>query len=680
MSMSRPAAVLQAGGDDDKNDDPMAILGQHERHVLVLTRAGKPVFSQHGHEEQLSPLCALLQVLLHIHEDKESGDEQSRGPSQPAPRSDGTASSAAVKDELRQVVYYCSRSTSGEAWHQGDVNAQVQALTLFFHVQGELMYVMSVRSVAPSPPAGAVEVSSAEGECEPPPLASYCLAQLRHVHHCILLVLPTVNTLLTRSPGLDVMATYTSADRAALRELIESHQTELTYALGAVATLALSVEKRRVVERALLCCYRSCVDAAVGPPAHQLFSFLYFKNYLVAAIGPPETYAADLKISVSTPLALGPDTALCGCLHVDDALLLYRYARSLVSRQLGEAWVPVCLPRFNSTGYLWCYAVNFTRYARELRQQQGRTVWPKVWEEHTELDLMLLHVSASQDDFTALSRCTRRFAQDLYAPVVGDNFYYRLEEELYYRTPAPLTELLSLSHMSLSPCSTRDLSSGTGGVPLWYGVVIQGSDAAFLNAAQGEEAKPTTRAAATATRTLDCPSASIRLLFESQPSPLLNIATVENAKEFRQLAARYQAQLRAAPASSSAPCMLFVRHNSALAFAVVQPTPATLATLAEQFFSPKNPFDVPSDGTAAGGDAAEFLQEGRCSAAAASHRGVSLTTWVEAVRALGVAELTVVFGAATPEAMAWYWVGHILFIAVQRRSHFVVRQLIGDRR
>lgn len=658
----------------------MAVLWQHERHVLVLTRAGKPIFSQHGHEEQLSPLCALLQVLLCIHEDKGGGDEQSRGPSQPAPRSDGTASSAAVKDELHQVVYYRSKSASGQACHQGDVNAQVQALTLFFYVQGDLIYLMSVRSVAPSLPAGAVEMSNAEGECEPPPLASYCLAQLRHVHHCILLVLPTVNTLLTRSPGLDVMAMYTSADRAALRELIESYQTELTYAVGAVATLALSVEKRRVVERALLCCYRSCADAAVGPPAHQLFSFLYFKNYLVAAVGPPETYAADPKVSVSAPLALGPDTALCGCLHVDDALLLYRYARSLVSRQLGEAWVPVCLPRFNSTGYLWCYAVNFTRYARELRKQQGKTEWPKVWEEHTELDIMLLHVSASQDDFAALSRSTRRFAQILCAPAVEDNFYYRLEEELYYRTPAPLTELLPSSHTSVSTCSSRDLSGYTDGVPLWYGVVIQGSDAAFLNAAQGEEAKATTRAAAAATRPLDCPSASIRLLFESQPSLLLNIATVENAREFRQLVARYQAQLRAAPASSSAPCMSFVRHSSGLAFAAVQPTPATLATLAEQFFSPKNPFHVPTDGIDAGGGAEEFLQDGRCSAAAASHHGASYTAWVEGVRALGVTELTVVFAAATPEAMAWYWVAHILLMALQRRSRFVVRQLIGDRR
>ncbi|KAI5686309.1 Trafficking protein Mon1 [Leishmania braziliensis] len=680
MAVNCTTALVTTESGSGTRNDPMAILWQHERHVLVFTRAGKPVFSQHGGEEQLSPLCALLQVLLHIQEGEEGGSEQRGRLSQSAPRSDGAAFSVSVKDEVRQVIYYQSRPTPGQISHQGDVSGQVQALTFFFYVQGELMYVMAVRSVDSSPSAGTVEMSRAQGDCKPPPVASYCQAQLRHVHHCILLVLPTINDLLTRSPGLDVMATYTSADRAALRELIESYQTELTYAVGAVATLALSVEKRRVVEEALLRCYRSCADAAVGPPAHQLFSFLYFKNYLVAAVGPPETYTVDSNVDVSAPLALGPDTALCGGLHVDDTLLLYRYARSLVSRQSGEAWVPVCLPRFNSTGYLWCYAVNLTHYARELRQQQGLTVWPKVWEAHAELDVLLLHVSASQDDFTALSRSTRRFTQLLYAPAVGDNFFYRLEEEFYHRTPAPLTELLSLSRVSFSTCSSYDVSGRTGGVPLWYGVVIQDSDAAFLNAAQGKYAKATTWAATAIKRTLDCPSASIRLLFESQPSPWLDLTTVEDGKEFRQLLSRYQEQLRAAPASTAAPCMLFVRHNNAIAFALIQPTPATLATLASHFFSPKNPFGVPSDGGIAGCDAEEVCHEDRGRAAAASHCGVSYSFWVDAVRALGVTELMVVFAAATPEAMAWYWVAHLLFMAVQRRGRFVVRQLIGGRR
>ncbi|GET92118.1 hypothetical protein, conserved [Leishmania tarentolae] len=678
ISMSRATAVWHASSDERKDDDPMAVLWQHERHVLVFTRAGKPVFSQHGDEEKLSPLCALLQVLLHIQEDDESGNEQNRGPGQSVPRSEGVTSSTTVKDELRQVIYYRALSTSGDTCHQSDVSTQVQALTLFFYVQNELMYVMAVRSVAPSPSADTIELSCAEEECETPPLASYCLAQLRHVHHCILLVLPTVNALLTRSPGLDVMSMYTPADRTALRELIDSYQTELAYAVGAVATLALSIEKRQVVQRALLGCYRSCADTTAGPPAHQLFSFLYFKNYLVAAVGPPETYTANLKVSASVPLALGPDNALCGGLHIDDTLLLYRYARSLVSRQPGEAWVPVCLPRFNSTGYLWCYAVNFTRYARDLRHQQGRTAWPNVWGENTELDVMLLHVSASQDDFTALSRSTRRFAQILYAPAVGDNFYYRLEEELYYRTPAPLTELVSFSRTSLHTCSAHDVYGCAGGGPLWYGMVIQESDAAFVNATPGKKLKATAQAATAAQGMLDCPSASMRLLFESQPSPLLGISTVENLKEFRQLAARYQAHLRASPASSSAPCMLFVRHNGTRAFAVVQPTLATLATLARQFFSPKNPFEMPTGDTTAGGDAEKIPQEGRCSATAASSCGVSYTTWAESVCALGVRELMVVFEGTIPEAIAWYWVAHILFMAVQRRSNFVVRQLIGD--
>ncbi|KAG5468526.1 hypothetical protein CUR178_01358 [Leishmania enriettii] len=675
MPMHSTAASAPAGSDEATCDDPMAVLWQHERHVLVFTRAGKPVFSQHGDEEKLSPLCALLQVLLHMH-NEEGGNEKGRGPSQPAPVLDGAASSATVKDVVRQVVYYRALATPGQVQRQGNVGEQ--ALTLFFYVEGELMYVMAERSVASSPSADAEETSSG-GDCKPPPVASHCLAQLRHVHHCILLVLPTINALLKRTPGLDVMATYTSADRAALRELIESYQTELTYSVGAVATLALAKEKRRVVEEALLRCYRSCGDAAAGPPAQQLFSFLYFKNYLVAAVGPPETYVADMNIAVSVPLALGPGTALCGGLHVDDALLLYRYARSLVSRQAGEAWVPVCLPHFDSTGYLWCYAVDFTCYVRELRQQQGMTVWPRVWEAHTELDVLLLHVSASQDDFTALSRCTRRFSQLLYAPTVGDNFYYRLEEELYYRAPAPLTELLSLSHMSPVASSAHDVSGRPGGVPLWYSVVIQDDDAAFLDAPESEEAKAATRATAAAKHTRGCPSASIRLLFESQPSPLLNITTEDDVKDFRQLVTRYHSQLRATSSSPSAQCMLLVRHNSIITIAMVRPTPATLATLAGHFFSPQNPFSVPSDDTASGGETEGARHQGRYGAAAASRREVSYATWVEAVCALGVTELMAVLPAATPEAMAWYWVAHLLFMAVQRRGRFVVRQLIGGR-
>ncbi|KAG5493794.1 hypothetical protein JKF63_01626 [Porcisia hertigi] len=660
--MNGTASAAHAGSSEPTPNDPMAVLWQHDRHVLVFTRAGKPVFSQHGDEQQLSPLCALLQVLLHM-DDGEGGDgEQNGGSSPPALRSEGTASSAVREDGVRQITYYRSLPTPGQACYQDAMNAQVQALTLFFFVPGELIYFMAVRSVVSSSPTETVDMPSAEEFREPPPESNCCLALLRHVHHCILLVLPNVNALLARTPGLDIMSTYTSADRAALRELIESYQTELTYAVGAVATLALSVEKRQVVEDALLRCYRSCADAAVGRPAHQLFSYLYYGSYLVAAVGPPETYAPDPRVDMTAPLALGPDTAFCGGLHVDDALLLYRYARSLVSRQQGEAWVPVCLPCFNSTGYLWCYAVNFTQYVRELRQLQGMTVWPRLWEAHTKQDVLLLHVSAAQDDFLALSRSTRRYAELLYAPTVGEDFYYRLEEELCYCTPAPLTELLSWPHVSLSARSLSSASDPPGGLPLWYGVVLQGGDATFLNASKGEDAKASKRAHRP-------PSSSIRLLLESRPSPLLNITTVEDIREFRQLVAHFQAQLRAIPAPSSAPCMMFVRHNSGVAFAVVQPTAATLRTLADHFFSPHNPFKIPLDIPAAGEGAGEALLERR--------RGVSSSTWVQAVHALGATELTAVFAASTPEATAWYWVAHLLFMAVQRRRRFVVRQLIG---
>lgn len=653
-----PAVAVAVHPTAAARSDPTDVLWQYDHHVLVFTRAGKPVFSQHGGEEQLSPLCALLQVLLHMQDDGGAARGGSPGPSPPS-----------APDAVRQVVFYRSLPTHGED------NAPVQALTLFFLVQQELMYVMAIRSVAPSPDGGEAAACGAEVHCTPPPVAGYCMAQLRHVHHCLLLVLPTVNTLLARTPGLDVMATYTSADRAALRELIESYDAELTYAAAAVATLSLSVEKRRVVEEALLRCYRACVDAAVGPPAHQLFSFLYFKSHLVAAVGPPEVYTT----SAGVPPALGPDSARCGGLHVDDALLLYRYARSLTRRQVGEAWVPVCLPRFNSSGYLWCYAVNLTRHARELRQQQHLSAWPRVWEEGTEQDVLLLHVSAAQDDFAALSRCTRRFAQLLYAPAVGDNFYFRLEEELHCRAPAPLPELLSLSHVSRAMAGPHAASGRTGGVPLWYGLVLENCRPDFLAAAGGEELRAATAVVAAAQRALACDSASVRQLLESQPSPLLGLTTAAGMREFRLRTLRCQEQLRASPVPPSAPAMLFVRETGGVGVAVVHPTPCTLATLAQHYFAPHNPFAMPrggADGAATGDDEDDGSTSGANSPATTRH-GVPLHAWVEAVRDLGVVELTAVFAAGTPEAAAWYWVGHLLFMSVQRRGRFVLRQLIG---
>ncbi|KPA82015.1 hypothetical protein ABB37_03191 [Leptomonas pyrrhocoris] len=716
MSLSGSLAAVVQGNDDD----PMRTLWEYPEHVFIFTRAGKPVFSLHGGEERMSPLFALLQVLLHMgdaSDDDSADNDDVPHTSQPSSRqaSSSSARDATTSDEVRQAVYYqpCPDPAQGG-------EHEVQALTLFFYVQGELMYVMAQRAVAPASPARHEDANDAEEgcpyACTTPPVASYCAAQLRHLHHFILLVLPTINSLLEQQPSLDVMCIYTDSDRAALRELIESYASRLTYAVGAMATLTLSVEKRRIVEGALLRSFRFTDDVA-APPAQQLFSLLFYQDYLVAAVGPPETYAMSPgEADRAAPLAFGPADACCGGLHVDDALLLYRFARSLVRRQVGEAWAPVCLPRFNNAGYLWCYAVDFSRYIRDLRGELGLSVWPSLWPAKGDQNLLLLHVSAGQDDFTPLSRCTRRFAQLLYAPAVSDNFYHKLEEEICYRTPALLTELLGPLHASYcpigshgasnasppsrspSPLPSTSSSSRCAGVPLWYGLVVQGGDPDFLTSDEMAEPHATTEAAAAvaaaAMRAVPHATADVRLFFECQPSPLLNLTTVDAVKEFHQCVVRYQAQLRSMPASSSSPSMLLVRHSSSVAFALVHPTVSTLTTLAQHFFSTWAPLGIPddvdevevADGNADpsfAGDRATALHSQRRGSDSneepqhLSRRGVSFSAWLEAVRALGVAELAVVFPAATPDALAWYWVARVLFMAVQRRRRYVVRQLVG---
>ncbi|KPI86228.1 hypothetical protein ABL78_4701 [Leptomonas seymouri] len=711
MSLTSSPATVEQDGDEDA----MRALWAHSQHIFVFTRAGKPVFTLHGREERMSSLFALFQVLLHMGNDGDESGENDDGllhSGGPSPRQvSSSARHAATSDEVLQAIYYQPCLDSAQCSRR-----EVQVLTLFFYVQGELMYVMAQRTAAPVSPTSHEDSEGFEESvpcaCTTPPVSSYCAAQLRHLHHFILLVLPTINSLLEQQPSLDVMSIYTDSDRAALRELIESYASRLTYAVGAMATLTLSVGKRRIVEGALLRSFRSTDDVAgaatARPPAQQLFSLLFYQDYLVAAVGPPERYETPSdEADRAAPLAFGPADACCGGLHVDDALLLYRYARSLVKRQVGEAWAPVCLPRFNSTGYLWCYAVNFSQYIRELRGERGLSVRPNLWPATSDQNLVLLHVSASQDDFTPLSRCTRRFAQLLYAPAVGDDFYYRLEEEMGYRTPAPLTELLgSLQASSLSshgvshiPSPSSSISNRSAGAPLWYALVLQGGDPNFLTSNEVAEVRATTEAAAAvavdAIRSLKCATADVRLLFESQPSSLLNLTTVDQVRDFYQCVIRYQAQLRAMPASLSSPSMLLVRHSSSVAFALVQPTVPTLTTLAQHFFSTKAPFDIPSGGGEGGmgcnagpssvGSSATTLSNrlgshGGISGGEQQHssrRGVSFPAWVDAVRALGVADLTVVFAASTPDALVWYWVARLLYLAVQRRARYVVRQLVG---
>ncbi|XP_010223795.1 PREDICTED: vacuolar fusion protein MON1 homolog A [Tinamus guttatus] len=78
-------------------------------------------------------------------------------------------------------------------------------------------------------------------------------------------------------------------------------------------------------------------------------------------------------------------------LHPIDLHLLFNLISSSSSFREGEAWTPICLPKFNSSGF-------FHAHISYLEQ---------------EMDLCLLLVSTDREDFFTVSDCKRRFQERL---------------------------------------------------------------------------------------------------------------------------------------------------------------------------------------------------------------------------------------------------------------------------
>ncbi|NXC19249.1 MON1A protein, partial [Corythaeola cristata] len=94
-------------------------------------------------------------------------------------------------------------------------------------------------------------------------------------------------------------------------------------------------------------------------------------------------------------------------LHPVDLHLLFNLISSSSSFREGEAWTPICLPKFNSSGF-------FHAHISYLEQ---------------EMDLCLLLVSTDREDFFTVSDCKRRFQERLRRRGV----HHALQEAL--RTP-----------------------------------------------------------------------------------------------------------------------------------------------------------------------------------------------------------------------------------------------------
>lgn len=300
LSPERPGqdAIGEENHDECTNPIEEENWRRRKKHVFILSSAGKPVFSRYGDESDFSELFGILQVLMSM------------------------AQSSGSSETLRRV-------TAGPEF------------VIHFHTVGELSYVMVTRT----------EESTKS-----------CVRQLRLLHLQMLSVLPTVNAVLTKSPGYDVRRMFSNVDANAMRQLIKRMSCDPTFIFRAASVVPMSLELRRDVEHAL-------VDARnhEANPEDHLYSLALHEGSLVASISPKEQ-----------PL------------HIDDFLLLINFVAIVCTGQHGEIWAPICLPKFNDTGYLWCYCSKLDSCG-----------------------LTLVQLATAQDAFPALSRRAALVQQSL---------------------------------------------------------------------------------------------------------------------------------------------------------------------------------------------------------------------------------------------------------------------------
>eukprot|EP00039_Didymoeca_costata_P020327 m.340869 g.340869 ORF g.340869 m.340869 type:complete len:515 (-) comp19609_c0_seq1:132-1676(-) len=241
--------------DDDRDIDPAnPTWARHEKHVFILSVAGKPIYSRYGNEDRLASIMGVMQALVSFVQE------------------DG--------DQLRTLV-------AGK--HK-----------FVFQCQGPIILVM----------VGSM------GESE-----KQMAMQLNYVYNQLIFVLTysQLHRIFDQQINFDLRRMLGGTEKF-IDSLLNMFDSNPSFFLGAVRCLPLPSSVRDKVGQVLLS--SRCKDL--------VFALLVTDNQLVALLRPR-------KYS----------------LHPSDVHLIFNNITSGASKfQSAELWMPLCLPRFNNTGFL----------------------------------------------------------------------------------------------------------------------------------------------------------------------------------------------------------------------------------------------------------------------------------------------------------------------------------------
>ncbi|XP_039337863.1 vacuolar fusion protein MON1 homolog A isoform X2 [Mauremys reevesii] len=293
MDLSLQTARRDSARSEKEDEDvTMEAWRMHQKHVFVLSEAGKPVYSRYGSEEALSSTMGVMMALVSFLEAEKNAIRSIHA--------DGYKVVFVRRSPLVLVAMARTRQSEQEITHE--------LLYIYYQILSLLTWT-----------------------------------QLNHIFQ--------------QKQNYDLRRLLAGSERIT-DNLLDLMARDPSFLMGAARCLPMTAGLRDTVS--------TCLQQAKAKSL--VFSILLSRNQLVSLVRKKDQF-----------------------LHPIDLHLLFNLISSSSSFREGEAWTPICLPKFNSSGF-------FHAHISYLEQ---------------DMDLCLLLVSTDREDFFTVSDCKRRFQERL---------------------------------------------------------------------------------------------------------------------------------------------------------------------------------------------------------------------------------------------------------------------------
>ncbi|ORX62874.1 MON1-like protein A-like protein [Hesseltinella vesiculosa] len=274
----------------DASDTHLTSWARHKKHFVILSSAGKPIWSRYGDESKLSSFTGVIQAIISFFQDSNDAIKTIN------------AGSHKFVFLLKEPLYYVAISST----HESDVQLK---------------------------------------------------DQLAYLHNQIISVLTSaqLTKIFKQRVNFDLRQLLGGTE-VFLDSLATSFQKDHSFMFGALEVLRLSRPMRDQIGRLL----------AKGKTNDLLYAMIIARDKLVTLLRPRKH-----------------------SLHPSDLHILFNMLTGSTTFHTAESWTPLCLPKFNASGFLHAYIC------------------------YIEKDISVVMLSTSKDNFYQLSERKIKLVQDL---------------------------------------------------------------------------------------------------------------------------------------------------------------------------------------------------------------------------------------------------------------------------